>query len=56
MKEKTKKFSLNFWSCIAFLLILWFIISFFDVILHNNAENPIYLNWNLFKIVTALAI
>lgn len=41
---------LNIISSIAIIFLLWFLISFIDVIAHNNIANPTYLSWNLFQI------
>lgn len=45
---------LNLLAVAAVVFILWFLISFFDVILHNGMENPTYLSWNLLGILMRL--
>ena len=38
---------------VAFIMAMfWFIASYLDVITHNFDEEPIYHNWNIFRILT----
>ena len=46
-----KKALLNIFSTVAALLILWAVISFFDVISNNMSEAPQYLPFNLFELL-----
>lgn len=48
---KAIKLFLNLLAVAAVIFILWIIISYFDVILHNNSENPIYHFWNIFPLL-----
>ena len=36
---------------ISILFLLWVILSYFDVILHNLDEEPIYKFWNFFQLL-----
>ena len=36
---------------VSILFLLWIILSYFDVILHNLDEEPIYHGWNFFKLL-----
>lgn len=45
-----KKLLVNAATVLAAVFIGWFFLSFIDVIVHNNANVPIYHNWNLFQI------
>lgn len=42
-------------ALLAFLIIccfiLWVIISVVDTVLHNLDKDPVYLSWNLFKVL-----
>lgn len=51
---KAIRLFLNLLAVAAVVFILWFLISFFDVILHNGMENPTYLSWNLLGILMRL--
>ena len=36
---------------ISILFLLWVILSYFDVILHNLDKDPIYKFWNFFQLL-----
>lgn len=36
---------------VSILFLLWIILSYFDVILHNLDEEPIYKFWNFFQLL-----
>ena len=36
---------------VSILFLLWIILSYFDVILHNLNEEPIYKFWNFFQLL-----
>lgn len=51
-KEVKKMKILNKIFCIiSILFLLWVILSYFDVILHNLDEDPIYKFWNFFQLL-----
>ena len=51
-KEVRKMKTLNKIICIiSILFLLWVILSYFDVILHNLDEEPIYKFWNFFQLL-----
>lgn len=51
-KEVKKMKILNKVFCIiCILFLLWIILSYFDVILHNLDEEPIYKFWNFFQLL-----
>lgn len=33
------------------LFIVWFLISYIEVNIHNLSENPQYWNWNIFEVL-----
>lgn len=42
-------------KCLAWALVLtfitWVFISYFNIVLHNTEEHPIYLDWNFFQLM-----
>lgn len=36
---------------ICTVILVWFIISWIDVVLHNGNENPQYAEWNLLTLI-----
>lgn len=38
---------------ICTVILVWFIISWVDVCLHNGNENPVYADWNLLTMIFA---
>lgn len=42
---------LNMGAAVAAVLLLWFIASWVDVVLHNLDPNPVYQWWNLFVLL-----
>jgi hypothetical protein len=38
-------------SFLMILMVVWFVMSFVDVIIHNLNPDPVYKAWNLFSIM-----
>ena len=38
-------------TILMIMAIMWFVLSYLDVVLHNLDENPQYQGWNIFKIM-----
>lgn len=55
-RERTVKMKKAFTviSVIGYILLVWAIISFIDVNLHNSAIEKDCANWNFFKIISSL--
>ncbi len=51
---KMKKAFITIISVIGYILLVWAIISFIDVNLHNSAIEKDCANWNFFKIISNL--
>ena len=34
-----------------FLFGVWIVVSYCNIVLNNNEENPVYLPWNLFMVL-----
>lgn len=49
-----KKAFITIISVIGYILLVWAIISFIDVNLHNSAIEKDCANWNFFKIISSL--
>lgn len=48
---KAIRLFLNLLAVAAVIFILWVVISYFDVILHNNSEIINYQSWNIFSLL-----
>lgn len=46
-----KVYIFNAIAFICGIFLFWVFLSFIDVIIHNNAENPIYHFWNIFPLL-----
>lgn len=40
-----------FYYVISTAILMWFIISFADIVLHNGSVNPVYQPWNAFSLM-----
>ena len=38
-------------TILTIMAIMWFVLSYLDVVLHNLDECPQYQDWNIFKIM-----
>lgn len=46
-----KKILSMLFTILMIMAIMWFVLSYLDVILHNLDEHPRYQDWNIFKIM-----
>lgn len=46
-----KKCFFNVFLAIIIVLISWFIISLLEIVIKNTGINPVYSNYNLFKVI-----
>lgn len=55
-KERTVKMKKAFTviSIIGYILLIWAIVSFIDVNLHNSTVEKDCANWNFFKIISSI--
>jgi len=41
-------------SFLMIMMIMWFLMSFADVVIHNLNPIPVYKGWNLFTLLTGV--
>lgn len=41
-------------TILMIMVIMWFVLSYLDVVLNNLDEHPQYQGWNIFKIMVEL--
>lgn len=46
-----KKILSMLFTILMIMVIMWFVLSYLDVIFHNLDEHPQYQDWNIFKIM-----
>lgn len=46
-----KKFMSNLIVVISVLFVIWVLLSWVDISIHNLSENPTYLDFNFFKLI-----
>ena len=46
-----KKFMSNLIVVISVLFVIWVLLSWVDIRIHNLSENPTYLDFNFFKLI-----
>jgi hypothetical protein len=51
---KVLKVSYYMVSFLMIMMILWFTMSFVDVVIHNLNPAPVYQSWNLFTLLTGV--
>ena len=51
---KMKKAFITIISVIGYILLVWAIVSFIDVNLHNSTVEKDCANWNFFKIISSI--
>lgn len=49
--KKCCKFAINAICVVCWMLLLWVIISYFDVVAHNCSPDPVFASWNLFALL-----
>lgn len=49
---KVLKVSYYMVSFLMIMMIMWFLMSFADVVIHNLNPAPVYKAWNLFTLLT----
>lgn len=49
---KVLKVSYYMVSFLMIMMIMWFLMSFADVVMNNLNPAPVYKSWNLFKLMT----
>ena len=46
-----KKILSMLFTILMIMIIMWFVLSYLDVVFHNLDEHPQYRDWNIFKIM-----
>ena len=50
-KMSVKKILGMLFTILMIMVIMWFVLSYLDVVLNNLDEHPQYQGWNIFKIM-----
>ena len=54
MNNKLKETVYNIFACISFIIFIWFIFSWFEVLVQNTRPYPTYHEWNMFTIYVTI--
>jgi hypothetical protein len=41
----------SFFLTAIFLFVVWVVVSYCNIVLHNNETNPMYFTWNFFTVL-----